>query len=137
MQKTVLTFVIVILAIVTFAQSETLKPDSRLIDHFGKSKTEFWKNTDSLGYYNFIASYAFEVYSQEYIDAVKPDGILDVNLSTSEINALQNNLSTFNIFSSSIPWKVSEDSWYKIQGTNLYILIHNEEFLNKKFNFRK
>ncbi|PLW92691.1 MAG: hypothetical protein C0592_09440 [Marinilabiliales bacterium] len=135
MQKFILACALIFSGTCISAQTGTTKADPRVSDHFGQEKIELWQNSnDSIEYYNFIASHVFELYSQEYIDAVNPANIKTINLSDSEIEALQTDISQFNIFSSTIPWKTSENQWYKVVGTNLYLLIHNEEYINKKFN---
>jgi len=139
MQKIILACVFAIAVTCVFAQNIVPKADPRVADYFGEDKIEHWQNSspDSILYYNFIASHVFEVYSQEYIDAVHPENIQTIHLGKTEIKALESDQNSFNIFNSKINWKESDNRWFRIEGTNLYLLIHNIDYINAKFNSGK
>lgn len=139
MYKILILFIILGFSSVSFAQTDKNKADTRVIEYFGAEKVQVWEQShpDSLAFYNFVVQHVFEVYSKEYIQATKPENIIQGDFSEAEKNALTTNLSTFNVFNSAINWKSEKDQWYSIEGGQYYVLIHSFEYIQKKFNSGK
>lgn len=139
MHKFLLFFIILGFASVSFAQTNTNKADTRVLEYFGAEKTQLWEQTqtDSLAFYNFVAQHVFEVYSSEYIKVYNPENILQGNFSEKEKITLTNNPANFNVFNSPINWKSENGQWYSIEGSQYYVLIHSFESIQKKFNSGK
>lgn len=135
MNKIIFLFLSLFLTLTVFSQSNP-KADPRVIDFFGAEKISVWavQSPDSIEYYNFFVNNSFKILSDEY--AANYDESKNATLTTlsdKNFNALEHP-SEFNILMSGLQFHVDKMQWFKVKGTNYFILLKSLNHINAKFS---
>lgn len=133
-------FILFVCLFFSIRLSAQTKADQRIIDVFGNEKVSYWqKNSpDSIGYYTFFITSAFEVYTPEYVAATNT--IMDISsfpLSKNEVDALLTDLEHFNILPYRSYFDETKTLTYTIADTGYLLVFHPLNYIRAKFESGK